>query len=130
LRRGDPVPDTGYKGEYVAELAEEYEGHDVAMTAGSWAAERILEDIRHVCRKIGVDFDVWSSQASFEDGEAVHAAIESLRQQGRVYDKDGAVWLGTPDDEEVRDRVLVRGDGTYTYLAGDLAYHYDKLVVR
>jgi arginyl-tRNA synthetase len=129
-RRGDPVPDQGYQGEYVTELASVYDGADDPETAGRFAAERILENIRTTLSRIGIRFDEWYSQASIEESGQVEETIGILRERGFVFEQDGAVWLRTTDFGDSRDRVLLRSDGNATYLAGDLAYHRDKFLVR
>jgi len=129
-RRGNEVPEQGYQGAYVADLAATYEGSEDIVAAGRWAAERILDDIRVTLDGIDIHFDEWFSQASIEDSEAVADTVAILVDKGVVYDKDDATWLRTTDFGDQRDRVLVKANGDYTYLAGDLAYHRDKLVVR
>jgi arginyl-tRNA synthetase len=133
-RRGEDVPEGGYPGQYVADLAAVYEGADDATEAGQFAAERILVNIRETLESIGIVFDEWYSQASIEESEAVHATVEQLRASGYVFEKDGATWLRTADFGDPREeRVLKKSaaeGGDYTYLAGDIAYHRDKLVVR
>jgi arginyl-tRNA synthetase len=133
-RRSEEVPEGGYPGRYVIDLAERYEGPDDETEAGRFAAEQILVDIRETLESIGIVFDNWASQASFEDGEVVHATIEQLRNSGLVHDRDGAVWLRTTDFGDPREeRVLQKSaeqGGDYTYLAGDIAYHRDKFLVR
>lgn len=129
-RRGEPVPDEGYQGAYVSELARAYSGPDEVETAGRWAAERILDNIRATCTSIGITFDEWYSQASIEESGAVSETIADLRRLGLVDEEDGALWLRSTKVGDTRDRVLVKSDGKATYLAGDLAYHRDKFLVR
>jgi arginyl-tRNA synthetase len=129
-RRGEGVPDQGYQGDYVADLAKDYDGPDDVTAAGPWAAGRILENIRSTLESIHVHFDEWFSQASVEEGGAVEETIALLRERGLVYEEGGAVWLRTTAHGDARDRVLVKSDGDLTYLAGDLAYHRDKFLLR
>src|SRR5205085_739820 len=87
--------------------------------------------IRETLAALGIEFDEWFSQASIEDGDAVAETIALLRDRGLVFEEDGAVWLRTGDFGDPREqRVLVKSDGELTYLAGDLAYHRDKFLVR
>ncbi|HLG91561.1 MAG TPA: arginine--tRNA ligase [Acidimicrobiales bacterium] len=130
LKRGEPVPEEGYKGDYVRELAMEYEGPWDETAAGRWAAGRVLSHIGSTLQRIGVEFDEWFSQASIEEGGAVEETIKLLEDKGLIYRSEGAVWLRTTAYGDSRDRVLVKSDGTYTYLAGDLAYHRDKFLGR
>jgi len=135
-RRGEAVGEEGYQGTYVAEIAAEYQGpvdpSDPAAVeaAGRFATERILEQIRTTLESIGIAFDEWYSQASIEESGAVDETIALLRSSGLVYEHDGATWLRSTDFGDTRDRVLVKSDGDFTYLAGDLAYHRDKFLVR
>lgn len=133
-RRGDDVPDDGYQGAYVGALADQYDGADDPEAAGRWAAARILEDIRATLDVLGIRFDEWFSQASIEESDAVEATVALLAERGLVFEEDGALWLRTADFGDPRQRRVLRrspeGGGGYTYLAGDLAYHRDKFLVR
>jgi arginyl-tRNA synthetase len=129
-RRGEEVPEEGYRGAYVTDLARDYDGPDDVVEAGRWAAERNVANIRRTLESIGVHFDEWFSQASIEEGGAVEETIADLRGRGAVYEQDGAVWLRSTAFGDSRDRVLVKSDGDFTYLAGDLAYHRNKFCVR
>jgi len=109
-RRGEAPPEEGYQGEYVAEIAAEYEGADDVVEAGGFAAERIL--------------------ASIEESGKVAEVIEELRRRGHVYDEDGATWFRATTFGDSRDRVLIKSNGDVTYLGGDLAYHRNKFLER
>src|SRR5581483_3045903 len=77
-------------------------------------------------RGFRVHFDVWFSERSLHESGAVDAAIERLRKQGHVFERDGAVWLRTTDFGDDKDRVLVRSSGEKTYFAPDAAYYLNK----
>ncbi|HEY6623192.1 MAG TPA: arginine--tRNA ligase [Acidimicrobiales bacterium] len=124
------VPDEGYQGEYVSELAATYDGPDDETVAGRWAADRILAHIRQTLESIGIYFDEWYSQASIEESGAVDETIVLLADKGLVFEQDGATWLRATELGDNRDRVLVKSNGDATYLAGDLAYHRDKFLIR
>ena len=124
------VPDEGYQGEYVSELAATYDGPDDETVAGRWAADRILAHIRQTLESIGIYFDEWYSQASIEESGAVDETIALLADKGLVFELDGATWLRATELGDNRDRVLVKSNGDATYLAGDLAYHRDKFLIR
>ncbi|MEK6806260.1 MAG: arginine--tRNA ligase [Pseudomonadota bacterium] len=86
-----------------------------------------LADIRATLDAFGVRFDLWYSEKTLvESGAAAHA-LEKLKASGHVYEKDGALWLATEKLGDEKDRVLIKADGSATYLANDLAYHVDKL---
>lgn len=142
-RRGQAVPEGGYQGEYVGALAQRYEGPDSTapnepalsdvVAAGRWAADQILENIRSTLDRLGVRFDQWYSQAYIEEGGALEETVSIFGNDGLLYESDGALMLETTRFGDSRDRVLRKSDragGDYTYLAGDLAYHRDKFMVR
>jgi arginyl-tRNA synthetase len=129
-RRGDEVPEGGYQGEYLSDLAEAYDGPEDVTEAGRWAAERILALIRATLESVGIFFDEWYSQASIEESGAVDETIELLAAKGLVFEEDGATWFRATELGDTRDRVLRKSNGDATYLAGDLAYHRDKFLVR
>jgi arginyl-tRNA synthetase len=129
-RRGLDVPEEGYQGEYVAELAARYDGPDDVAAAGRFASEQILANIRATLERLGIVFDEWYSQASVEESGELAETIELLSERGYVEERDGAVWLRSTELGDSRDRVLVRANGVPTYLAGDLAYHRNKFLLR
>jgi arginyl-tRNA synthetase len=128
--RGEDVPEGGYQGQYVTELAAEYDGPDDVTVAGRWAADRILERIKSTLASVGILFDEWYSQASIEESGAVDETIALLAEKGLVFEEDGATWFRATELGDTRDRVLRKANGDATYLAGDLAYHRDKFLVR
>jgi arginyl-tRNA synthetase len=133
---GRPVPEDGYHGSYVAEVAKQIVDANPgvldlpevdALKVFSAAGEQLMiEELRNSLAQFRVEFDVWFSERSMHDSGAVDAAIERLREQGHVYDADGAVWLRTTDFGDDKDRVLVRSSGEKTYFASDAAYYLDK----
>jgi arginyl-tRNA synthetase len=130
-RDGTPLPEGGYGAAFIKGLAAAYEGPEDVTVAGRWAAERILGYIQLQMREINITFDEWYSQASIEESEAVKETVELLRQRGLVFEADGATWLRTAGFGDPREkRVLRRSDGEWTYLAGDIAYHRNKFMIR
>jgi arginyl-tRNA synthetase len=128
--RGEEVPEGGYQGDYVTELAADYDGPDDVTVAGRWAADRILGRIRATLESVGIVFDEWYSQASIEESGAVDETIDLLAEKGLVFEQDGATWFRATELGDSRDRVLRKSNGDATYLAGDLAYHRDKFLIR
>jgi arginyl-tRNA synthetase len=129
-------PEDGYPGAYVADRAAEVlaqrpdlleldpaEALEVARDLGYTAQ---LAAIRKTLDEFGVHFDVWFSERSLHEGMAVEKAVDRLREQGHVYDSEGAVWLRTTDFQDDKDRVLIRSDGSPTYFAADAAYYLSK----
>ncbi len=129
-RSGNEVPEQGYQGEYVADLALTYDGPEDVVAAGRYSAEKILSGIRETLDRLGIVYDEWYSQASIEESGKVAEAIGLMREHNLVYEQDGATWLASKELGDGRDRVLVKANGDATYLAGDLAYHRDKFLVR
>ena len=129
--KGEPVPEGGYPGQYVADLASDYDGPDDVTAAGRWAAERILAGIRSTMESIHIVYDEWYSQASIEDSSAVADTVALLQEQGAVTEEDGALWFESKQYGDPRERrVLRKSNGDYTYLAGDIAYHRNKFLIR
>lgn len=137
--KGEEVPEGGYPGEYVEELARQAlvqrpdlleldaADHDAAVAAArELGYELQLAQIRRTLADFGVSFDVWFSEKTLHDSGAVGSAIDRLREQGHVFEKDGAVWLRTTTFGDDKDRVLIRADGVPTYFAADAAYYLSK----
>jgi arginyl-tRNA synthetase len=133
---GRPVPEDGYHGDYIADVAKQVVAADPGLLSldGDAAVEafteagyaQMVEDIRTSLKRFRVEFDVWFSEREMHSSGAVDAALETLRKQGHVYEADGAVWLRTTDFGDDKDRVLVRSNGEKTYFAADAAYYLDK----
>ena len=111
-------------------LAASYDGPEDLVEAGRFAADKILENIRATLERLDIHFDEWYSQASIEESGRVAETIELFAERGLVFEEDGAIWLRSTEVGDSRDRVLIRSNGDATYLAGDLAYHRDKFLVR
>jgi arginyl-tRNA synthetase len=134
--KGEPTPEGGYPGEYIDQLAQRalderpdllaLPDAEAMAVARDLAYGYQLEDIRSTLADFGVSFDVWFSEKALHDAGAVEQAVERLREQGHVYDRDGAVWLRTTDFGDDKDRVLVRANGEPTYFASDAAYYLSK----
>jgi arginyl-tRNA synthetase len=127
------LPEEGYHGQYLAVLGQELAaargerlaGHTEEI--GQWGIGRVLAGIRETLERFGVIFDTWFSERTLHESGKVAAALERLRQAGYTYEQDGALWFRSTDLGENRDRVLVRSNGTPTYLAADIAYLVDKV---
>jgi arginyl-tRNA synthetase len=134
--KGEPVPEDGYGGTYIADIASQVEALEPDVLARDDAEQLrvfrdrgvalMLDEIRRSMEDFGVDFDVWFSEKSLYETGAVEKALARLREQGHVYEADGAVWLRTTDFGDDKDRVLVKADGETTYFASDCAYYLDK----
>jgi arginyl-tRNA synthetase len=128
--RGEDVPEDGYRGAYLDEMADRLRaelGDAVTLEeARDWGYDDIVRQIRTDLARIGVHFDTWFSERVLHERGDVQAVLDDLEARGFVFDADGARWLRTTDFGDARDRVLVRSNGTTTYLCSDLAYHRDK----
>jgi len=139
--KGEPTPENGYPGAYIAELAKGVLAsnpellnldHDAAIAvARERGYELQLGEIKKSLADFNVHFDVWFSERSLhatnDDGKsAIDEAVERLRVQGHVADIDDAVWVTTTDFGDDKDRVIKRGNGLYTYFAADAAYYLSK----
>lgn len=131
-------PDDGYQGDYIRTVAKhicEKEGSslleqplDKALaTCGRLAYEELLQTLKEDLDAFGVTFDVWYSENSLFSSGKVHHALEMLKKKDLVFEKDGALWFRSTQFQDEKDRVVLKQDGDYTYLATDIAYHQDKL---
>mgnify|MGYP002408101266 FL=1 len=138
--KGEDVefPEWGYQGSYIVDIArlamdkhgkelEAMETEERAEFFRDFALSRMLADQKTSLSRFGVEFDVWFSERKLVDAGAVSEVIDILKQRGMVYQADDAFWLRTTECGDEKDRVLVKSDGDYTYLAGDIAYHKNKL---
>ncbi len=129
--RGEEPPEDGYQGEYLVEMARDLHrerGDGVSLAeATEWGYEQIVAGLREDLGRIGVQFDTWFSERTLHERGDVAEVLSALAEAGATYEQDGAVWLRTSEHGDQRDRVLVKSDGSTTYLANDLAYHRDKL---
>jgi arginyl-tRNA synthetase len=142
LGRPAVVPEDGYPGEYMVELAEQIReayGDSLLRPEGSPPPEELgpagiagmLERIRADLESLRVSYDVWFRESSlYGESQRYQAIMDVLSERGYIARKDGAVWFTSTDLGEDKDNVLVRREGTPTYFASDVAYHYDKLLVR
>ena len=127
LALGEPVPEDGYHGDYVATLvaAERARTLDIDELSRE-ALAACLAQIRVSLERFGVGFDVWFSERSLHDGGAVEVALARLAEAGETYSQEGALWLRTTARGDDRDRVLIRSDGQPTYFCSDIAYLENK----
>ncbi|ASZ63176.1 arginine--tRNA ligase [Bacillus subtilis] len=133
-----PMPEDGYRGEDIIaigkRLAEEYGDRFVNEEESErleffreYGLKYELEKLRKDLENFRVPFDVWYSETSLYQNGKIDKALEALREKGHVYEEDGATWFRSTTFGDDKDRVLIKKDGTYTYLLPDIAYHKDKL---
>lgn len=127
---GQPIPEDGYQGDYITELAKEVVAANPKIaTAEEFreAAYKVqLAQQQRVLQTFHTTFDVWFSERSLHESGAVEHGLEKLRSQGHVFEEAGAVWLRTTDFGDDKDRVIVKEDGDLTYFASDTAYYINK----
>jgi arginyl-tRNA synthetase len=130
-------PDALYPGEYVREIARDFsEEHGDAYAAmdrdkvlaeiGAFATSWCMDDIKKTLARVGVRFDTFFNEKSLYESGAVEALVEEFREAGHAYESEDALWLATSRFGDDKDRVLVKSDGSYTYMGPDLVYHRDK----
>ena len=127
LALGEPVPDDGYHGDYVAGLVPPDRARTLDLDAlGREATQACLVAIRASLERFRVHHDVWFSERALHDGGAVERVLAVLAERGETFTRDGALWLRTSAHGDDRDRVVVRSTGEHTYFASDIAYLEDK----
>jgi arginyl-tRNA synthetase len=133
---GNPVPEDGYHGGYIMDLAARVVGEQPTLLQlpqaeqlpafREAAYQQQLAQQQQVLTIFRTHFDVWTSERELHESQAVEHGLDRLRTQGHVYIEDDATWLRTTDFGDDKDRVLVKGDGEYTYFASDTAYYVNK----
>jgi arginyl-tRNA synthetase len=133
-----PFPEDGYHGAYVDDLAGEiFQAEGFRFAAESfadvggffidYACRRMLELIKSDLDAFGVTFDTWQSERALYEQGVVAETIQSLRARGLIYDGEGAVWFKASAFGDEKDRVVLKGNGDYTYFASDISYHHLKI---
>ncbi|MFS8638505.1 MAG: arginine--tRNA ligase [Gemmatimonadota bacterium] len=138
-RQGEAVelPEGGYMGEYLVDLAAEVEkeaGDELrAMDPAArrqwlrdWGVRRLRAEQEEDLREFRVVFDEWYPETRIYAEDRIQDTLRELAERGLTYEADGALWLRTTTFGDDKDRVLVKSDGTYTYFTPDIAYHREK----
>lgn len=146
LGRHVPFPEDGYHGHYIKEIAAEIIAaygdkylnltlEEQAKIFTDLAYKQVVAGMQKALAKMGVTFTNWFSETSLHQSSFLSETISLLREQGYVYEQEGAVWLKTTQFGDDKDRVLIRENGQPTYFAADVAYHrhkfqrsYDRLI--
>jgi arginyl-tRNA synthetase len=133
---GLPIPEDGYQGAYISDLAAkvvsenpkitELEGDDRRDAFREAAYKVQLAQQQGVLDTFNTHFDIWFSERSLHEAGAVEHGVEKLRAQGHVFDSEGAIWLRTTDFGDDKDRVITKANGDLTYFASDTAYYINK----
>jgi arginyl-tRNA synthetase len=135
------MPDDGYLGSYMVDLAKEIvesEGNrysrlteDIAIKEiGAVGITKVMDMIKQDLALLGVEFEVWFSEQSLFHSGLYNRVMKLLRDKGYIAERENATWFASSILGEDKDNVLVRSDGTPTYFATDIAYHYNKFLER
>lgn len=134
--KGEPAPEDGYAGSYIVDIAAQVLAKDpgalelpddqMRETFRAIGVDLMFDHIKTSLHEFGTDFDVFTHEDSMHTSGRVDEAIARLRENGAIYEKDGATWLRTTDFGDDKDRVVIKSDGNPAYIAGDLAYFLDK----
>ncbi|MCU1598441.1 MAG: arginine--tRNA ligase [Glaciihabitans sp.] len=135
---GEPTPDDGYAGEYIADIAarvvDAYPGEleniptrdEVQEIFRAVGVEFMFGDIKKSLQDFGVHFDVYFHENEVHESGAVEHAIQRLRDLGAIFEADGATWFRSTSYGDDKDRVVIKSDGEYGYMSGDIAYYLNK----
>ena len=134
--KGEPTPEDGYGGDYIKDIAhavveknpQALEGSDAEVQENFRAdgVEMMFAQIKESLHEFGVDFDVYFHENSLFESGAVEKAIQTLKDNGKLYEAEGAWWLKSTEYGDDKDRVVIKSDGNAAYIAGDIAYVADK----
>ena len=138
IRENRELPEDGYHGDYVYEMARELPdsvleeagrtGEDPAWAVGQWASEKVRSGIEASLDRLGCHFDVWRSESTLHNDGWVTRAVDRLREAGDVYEEDGAIVFRSTKYGDDKDRVVLRSNGgAPTYFAADIGYLVEKL---
>jgi arginyl-tRNA synthetase len=127
---GDAVPEGGYPGDYVRELADQLAQQGVSAddveALSRLGVELMVERVRATLERFRVEFDRWYSERTLEEEDRIERTFADLEKSGYVYVSEGATWLRTSALEDDKDRVLRRSSGELTYFGSDIAHHQQK----
>ena len=128
--QGKPIPEDGYQGDYIKDLATEVVAQNPGISTSDDFREAAyqlqLAQQQGVLKTFNTHFDIWFSERSLHESGAVEHGMQKLREQGHVFESEGAVWLRTTDFGDDKDRVLLKENGELTYFASDTAYYINK----
>ena len=139
--REAPLPEDGYVGAYMVSLAEQArerfgdgmlrpDGEPAPQELGRFGMEQVMDWIRRDLTDLGVSYDHWYLEQTVYDDGHFDKVMALLRERKLIVEREGATWFATSQLGADKDEVLVRSSGLPTYLATDIGYHYDKLIVR
>ena len=134
--KGEPTPEDGYGGDYIQDIASQIvEANSDWQQLGAEEAQELFRSqgvelmfahIKRTLAEFGTEFDVYFHENSLFESGAVEAAIQKIKDNGNLYEADGAWWLRSTNFGDDKDRVVIKSDGNAAYIAGDIAYVADK----
>jgi len=123
----EEFPDNYYQGDYIYDIAKEADKQKIEdAVLGDFAGDYILKTIKQELFDFGVNFDCWYSQKELAKSGKIEQAFSQLKEKGFLFEQDGALWFKSTAFGDDKDRVIIKSDGSQTYLAPDIAYHEDK----
>lgn len=130
-------PDDGYPGDYVGELAValQQERPDLLELplkerlafCKRWGTDQMVEMQKTDLKNYGVEFDLWFRERDLHAARSLEAVIAYLKERGYLFEAEDALWFRSTEFGDDKDRVIIKSDGSYTYVTADIAYHHDKL---
>jgi arginyl-tRNA synthetase len=120
------IPEGGYHGEYIREIAERYKADNDGLSVREFAVRELRKEQDMDLQAFGVRFDRYFLESSLYTDGMVEDTVRLLIASGKTYEHEGALWLRTTDFGDDKDRVMRKSDGTYTYFLPDVAYHVTK----
>ncbi|MDD5093632.1 MAG: arginine--tRNA ligase [Dehalococcoidia bacterium] len=135
------LPEDGYRGEYVIEIAREIvkekgdrflklDPKEAIKTVGRIGFDKVIAAIKDDLKLLDVEFDVWFSEQTLYDSGQFERVLALLKKDNHVEEREGALWFVSTGLGEDKDNVLIRSSGVPTYFAADIAYHHNKFVER
>ncbi len=135
------IPADGYAGAYMVDLAKEIQAEQgdrflpmptqqATQELGRIGLAKIVDQIRSDLERLGVTFDTWFSEQSLYDTGQFQESLDLLKRKGYVEERDSAIWFTSTALGEDKDNVIIRSNGSPTYFASDIAYHFNKFVKR
>ncbi len=132
------MPENSYRGDYIVDIAEELRKEygdeliekpedEAENIARKYAYDKIISIIKKDLNDFGIEFDCWFSEKKLHEEGRIEEVIELLRDRGYIYDEGGAVWFASSELGDDKDRVVIKSDGSPTYMGADIAYHLNKI---
>jgi arginyl-tRNA synthetase len=135
LGKATEIPEGGYQGEYLIELAQtcvQHYGQELLKHDTTWfsdyAKQYLQTQLKETLNNYGVTFDVWFSEKTLHESNAIKETLELLKHNNSLYQQEDGAWLlKSTESGDDKDRVVIKSDGSYTYIAADIAYLNNKI---